>query len=226
VDASGYTISGRALDGAVGLSGVTVTATSTGPHSVITDSNGDYVIRGLSAGTYSIGAAKAGYRFNGPISTEIPQCVSGANFSAQYLVSGRVLRGGIGFAGVPIFGKQATDTNGFFSLSLPGGTNILAPASPGYSFSPRNRAVVTPPDATNQDFVAGWLITSVAHIADGTIRITVSGYGTLRIEASSDLVNWISVYTHTNLPPVANSFTYVDSTTPGVPIRFYRVVQP
>jgi len=225
VDASGYTISGRVLDGATGLSGVTVTATAAGSHSAITDANGDYVIRGLPSGTYSISASKVGYRFNGPISTEIPQCVSGANFSAQYLVSGRVLRGGVGFPGVPIFGKQATDTNGFFSLSLPGGTNVLTPAYAGYSFSPRNREVVTPPDATNQDFVAGWLITSVAHITDGAIRLTVSGYGTLRIEASSDLVNWISVYTHTNLP-IANSFTYVDSTTQGVPVRFYRVVQP
>src|SRR5207253_2487900 len=87
VDPSGSTISGQVRDGAIGLAGVTVAA---GTNSAITDANGDYVIRGVQAGTYPVTATKAGYRFNGPLQATVPPCVSAANFSAQYTLSGHV----------------------------------------------------------------------------------------------------------------------------------------
>jgi len=163
VDASGSTISGQVRDGAVGLAGVTVTA---GTNSAVTDAVGEYVIRGVQPGTYPITASKAGYRFNGPLHATVPPCVSSANFSAQYLLSGHVYAGSNGVSGVRILGGLTTDDKGAYNFSLPADTYTLTPFKAGYIFRPSSRKVVIPPDATNQDFYSTWLITNITHLAN------------------------------------------------------------
>ena len=82
--------------------------------------------------------------------------------------------------------------------------------------------MVVPPDATNEDFVAGWLISSVVRQSNGAIQfiVTANGAKPTRIEYSSNLVNWVSIYTNTA------PFSFTDSTAAGAPTRFYRAVQP
>ena len=82
------------------------------------------------------------------------------------------------------------------------------------------RTVIVPPDATNQDFMAGWRISSVTRQSNGAIQFFVTGSGNIRIEVSSNLVNWVSIYTNTGM------FPFTDSTAAGAPVRFYRAVQP
>ena len=81
--------------------------------------------------------------------------------------------------------------------------------------------MVIPPDATNQDFYSTWLITNITHLANGTVQFVVSGSGRVRIEGSSNLINWVAITT--NLTP----FIFKDPAAGSVPVRFYRaVLQP
>ena len=215
VDPSGSTISGQVRDGAIGLAGVTVAA---GTNSAITDANGDYVIRGVQAGTYPVTATKAGYRFNGPLQATVPPCVSAANFSAQYTLSGHVFIGTNGVSGVRVLGGLTTDAQGAYSFSLPADTYTLTPFKAGYIFKPSSRTIAIPPDAADQDFYATWLINNITHLANGSVQFAVAGSGRVRVEESSNLISWVGIYT--NLAP----FIFTDSTARSAPVRFYRVV--
>ena len=55
--------------------------------------------------------------------------------------------------------------------------------------------------------------------SNGTFRLTITSpsYSTI-IQASTNLVNWVPVYT--NMPP----FTFTDSNVSSYPYRFYRAV--
>jgi hypothetical protein len=56
--------------------------------------------------------------------------------------------------------------------------------------------------------------------ADGTFQLTItSPTSSTIIQASTNLVNWVPVYT--NYTP---SFTYTDSNASSYPYRFYRAV--
>src|SRR5207249_2685309 len=152
------TISGRVFDGTNGLPGVTVTADA---NFAITDETGAYTIPGVCPGNYFVYAALAGYQFSPAQEVIIPPTASNINFTViqpTYTVSGRVVAGGVGVGGVRIFGGLQTDANGYYTLSLAAGTYTNTPLKPGvnYTFQPPNRIVVVPPDATNQDFAAGW----------------------------------------------------------------------
>ncbi len=216
------TISGHVMDGTNGLSGVTVTA---GANSALTDTNGAYTISGICPGDYFVFASLSGYEFSPAQEVITPPGASNVNFTVKqpvYTISGRVVAGTNGVSGVRIFGGQTTDANGYFTLSLPAGTNTLTPLKPGfnYTFQPPNRIVVVPPSATNQDFIAGWRIASLVRLADGTIQFQVIGTGTIRVEASSNLVNWVTLSNH------VAPYTFIDHTAGSVPQRFYRAAQP
>ena len=217
-------ISGHVSDGTKGLSGVTVTADT---NSAVTDLNGSYNITNVICGNYFVFACKSGYRCSesqavtlellGPSATNIDFTLA----QTVYSISGRVLAGGSGLSGVTVSGARPTLNDGTFSLSVSPGTNILTPSKMGYSFSPASRTVIVPPDATNQDFVAGWHISSVVRQSNGAIQFSVTASGKTRVESSSNLVNWVSIYTN-----FSGSFTFTDSTAAGAGVRFYRVVQP
>jgi hypothetical protein len=216
-----FTISGRVLNGTNPLPDVTVTADT---NAAVTDITGAYTISGVSPGDYFVFASKAGYNFGAAQEVSVGPSASNIDFTVaeqRYNISGRVvLSGGGALSGVGIFGGRLTDANGAFNLSLPAGTYILTPSKTGFSFDPPSLTVVTPPDATNQDFVAGWLITSVVRNDDGTVRLFVTGAGQIRIETSSNLVDWVSIYTNTA------PFAFTNTTATDSPLGFYRAVAP
>ena len=86
--------------------------------------------------------------------------------------------------------------------------------------------MIVPPDATNQDFVAGWGISSIVRQSNGAIQFFVTGSGTIRIETSSNLVDWVSIYTNIESRINPGSFSFTDPTAAGAGVRFYRAVQP
>jgi len=216
-----FSISGHVFDGTNGLSGVTITADT---NSAVTDLTGSYNLSNVVCGNYFVFAAKTGYRFSAPQEVILGPSAANIDFTVAapvYTISGRVLASGTGLSGVTVSGARPTDNNGAFSLSVPAGTNIvLTPSKTGYNFIPASRTVTVPPDATNQDFVAGWLISSIVRQSSGAIQFFVTGSGKIRIESSSNLVNWVSIYTNTGM------FSFTDSTAAGAPTRFYRAVQP
>ncbi len=226
-----YTISGHVLNGTSGLTGVTVTA---GTDSAVTDANGAFSIPGLSKGTYSTYAALAGFRFSpaqdvtvGPDATNVDFLVTEQFFT----ISGQVTENGVGLSGVTVtatgLGRTTTDDNGFyqFKLAAPAGTYSVAPLSSAtlqLGFSPGVGTVIVPPDATNVNFRAGPKITTITPLANGDVRLTFlapSGQ-TNRIEASTNLINWVSLYTNTG------AFTFLDVYASNFPARFYRSARP
>jgi hypothetical protein len=125
-------------------------------------------------------------------------------------------------SGVRIFGGQATDANGYYFLSLTAGTYTNTPLKPGvaYTFQPPNRIITVPPDATNRDYIAGWKIASLVRQADGTIQFQVIGSGSIRVEASTNLVNWVTLSNH------SAPYLFIDQSAGSAPQRFYRASQP
>jgi hypothetical protein len=216
------TISGTVLDGTNGLPGVTVAADA---NSAVTDETGAYTITGVCSGTYFVFASLAGYQFSPAQPVTIPPAATNVNFTVAqptYSVSGHVRAGGAGVSGVSIFQGLTTDANGFYALSLTEGSYTLTPFKPGsnYSFQPANRVIVVPPGATNQDFIAGWKITSLVRRADGTIQFQVVGSGSIRVEASSNFINWVTLSNHTA------PYLFIDHTASSASQRFYRAAQP
>ena len=226
-----FTISGRVLDGSNGLPGVTVAGPGT--NSAVTDANGNYTMAGVQAGDYYVFASLAGYTFSpsqevivGPDAANINFTVTGRNFS----ISGRVTTNGVGgLSNVTIivagYTQPTTDASGAYITSLPAGTNTytLTPqAKVGkqvYGFIPSSRTVsVLTNDVANVDFLAGALL-FVTRSNNGTVLLTLHGPGTQRIEASTNLINWLSIFT--NQAP----FQFPDNGATNFHLRFYRAVQ-
>jgi hypothetical protein len=214
-----FSISGTVTDGSNPLSAVTVSADT---NSAISDVNGNYTITGVRAGDYFVHASKSGYSFSS-VEVVVGPSTNNVNFigSKLYTVSGHVRYGTNGLAHVAVLGKQTTDDNGFFSLTFVAGTNVITPFLAGYSFRPSSIAVVNPPDATNVDFQAGSIISTLLRLSNGAVRVTVSGPSQRsRLQASSDLRTWVTL--STNNPP----FQFTDNSASNAPVRFYRTSQP
>jgi hypothetical protein len=160
--ASLYMISGRVVDGSGNpISGVTISDNA--GHTTTTDSNGNYTLSGLAAGTYTVAPSKTGYTFSPSSRTvSVPPDATGVNFTGSllaYSISGRVTDS----SGNPIPGVTISDnaghttttgSDGRYTLSgLTAGTYTITPSKSGYAFSPASRQVTVPPDAMGVDFV-------------------------------------------------------------------------
>ena len=91
-----FSISGRvATAGGSGIQNVSIVVSGTGAGVFVTDANGDYVVSGLMAGSYTITPALYGYTFN-PVSsavTNISANNTGQNFTAEPVGTGTVIGG-------------------------------------------------------------------------------------------------------------------------------------
>ncbi|RRR73443.1 MAG: hypothetical protein EI684_08725 [Candidatus Viridilinea halotolerans] len=156
-------VSGRVTLNNTGLAGVTI---SDGTRTAITDSNGNYTLSGLPAGSYTLTPTRSGYTFS-PTSRNVTVSgnLTGQNFTATeqqaatYSVRGRITTNdGTALAGVTISdGTRTTtsDSNGNYTLSgLPAGSYTLTPTRSGYTFSPTSRNVTVSGNLTGQDFTA------------------------------------------------------------------------
>jgi len=215
-----FQISGRVLNGTNGLAGVTVSADAA---SSVTDSNGFYTIPRVPAGDYFVTAALTGFNFGPSPEVIVGPNASNVNFSVvqpKFTVSGRVTYGTNGLGAVRIFGSQTTDASGNFSLSLVADTYTFTPVKPGYLFRPRSQTIVLTTNVSGVDFAAGAEFNSM-HFTNGSLLLSLAGPSlTTRIQASTNLVDWITIFTGN--PP----FQFLDTNSSEFSQRFYRSVQP
>lgn len=139
-----YAISGRIMDGAIGLSGISVSLNGTQVFTTI-DHFGDYVFYNLPAGlAYTVTPANNSvFTFTSQNTSELTGNLP-LNFSGQrrtYDISGRITEGANGLAGVSVAlnGIEAlvtTDADGSYSF-----TNL--PAGLAYAVTPPNTNVFT-----------------------------------------------------------------------------------
>lgn len=160
----GYNITGRVTDtngtpipGAVIAAGAGLSAQ--------TDSNGDYLLQGLSPGSYTLSTSKPSFTF-APLtrSISVPPNANGIDFigsavQASYSISG-IIRGPnqVPLPDVTVTSgtnQATTDSSGTYTLTnLPAGNNLVTPSKAGYTFTPTFIQIVTPPDQTGQNFSA------------------------------------------------------------------------
>jgi M6 family metalloprotease-like protein len=189
-----YTIVGRVTDQATGagLTAVEVQLSGAATATTQTDSNGYYQFRDLLGGDYTITPRKLGFVFT-PANrtyTALAADVNDADFQGRevtYALSGRVVKAGVGLAGVTIQvdGQQVTTgTDGTWRLSgLRPGSYTIQPTYPNHRFEPPSRVVeITNADVAGLDFEAIPLSYSVAgQVTDQqgnrleAVRVTLDG---------------------------------------------------
>jgi hypothetical protein len=207
-----YSISGTVLVGGNGLAGVSV---SDGTRTDTTATDGSYTIANVPPGTYTLTPTVAGYTFS---PATLPAVVSSANltgkdFSATlitYSISGTVLVGGNGLAGVTVSDGTRTDTtdaDGNYTIAnVPPGTYTMTPTLTGYTFSPATLpAVVTSANLTGKDFSA----TLITYTISGTVTSGGSGLAGVSVSdgTRTDTTDADGNYTITNVPPGSYTLT-------------------
>jgi hypothetical protein len=158
-----FRIAGNVSGNGGPLDGVHI-ATST--KNAYTDANGNYILTGLSAGSYTVTATKSGLSFTSssfgnPVA--VGPHANGINFTSTqqgYSLSGRVADKSVGLAGVPVFigtNSVMTDASGNFVFAgLPPGGYQVTPVKAGYEFicsgGWTNPAAIEWADATGKNF--------------------------------------------------------------------------
>jgi formylglycine-generating enzyme len=165
---SGYSITGRILEGETGLSGCLVTIkVNEVDTSVETDENGRYTFIGLDAVSYTATPSKENYIFRpkslSVVVTDTDQNLDDIVATKTYKISGRVLENGTGLSGVQvqIYDKSGssfhTTTVGgsyFIGGFLDGNCTVIFSLF-GYTFSPRTVTVtISGADVTVSDITA------------------------------------------------------------------------
>ena len=169
VSGGSYTIAGRVVDvNQQPIADVNVSAGSA--FNALTNSNGDYAITNLTAGSYVVSPSKSGYTFtplarvvslSGLINpTEIDFEGASGNYPT-YSISGQVTLGSTGMEGVVVTDDKGhsstTNSSGNYVLSgLYAGSYTLSAVKTGYSFTPSfsNPVNVTSSNVTEKNFSA------------------------------------------------------------------------
>jgi protocatechuate 3,4-dioxygenase beta subunit len=201
-----YCISGRIADSAGNpIPGVIVNGSQT-------DTNGNYQICGLAAGTYIVTPAKTGYTFTPATrNVTVPPNATGVDFIGSvttYTISGRITdSGGSPAAGIAISDGQGhtatTNGNGEYAFTnLGANTYTITPTKSGCTFAPASLSVTVPPDAPNKNFtincptlstISGRVTDAAGNPIAGVSVRTTAGYSATT-DAAGD-------YTITDLPP-------------------------
>jgi len=122
------------------------------------------------------------------------------------------------------------------TLATNAGAQLILTVKPNATGPCVNSAIVTAvtPDPNPDDDAATATVTVASgappHLAatvvntNGTFQFTVNGQSGQEyiVQASTNLINWVSVYT--NPSPFVSPFTFTDSNKTTYPDRFYRVV--
>ena len=168
-------------------------------------------------------------------------CDIGAfEFVTRYSISGRITEGTNGLSGITVnVGTNTTvsQTNGTFSFAgLATGSYWVTPRLVGGGFSPSNQIVFVGTNAsfpfvgtnaTNVNFVANPVTLSASFAgpsSNGVFQLQVVGVpGKIyEFQASSNLVNWITISTNT---AAANGiFQLTDTNTAKLPKQFFRAI--
>jgi hypothetical protein len=198
-----FTIGGRILDAQSGeaVAGVQVTD---GARTTFTDFGGFYVLAGVPAGTYTISAAKSGYRLSDATAVVIGNAnIDAINFSATknvtvHDVSGEVRPFSSGIASQCVAGVQlaygigsaVTPSDGKFTLlGLPPGTYALTPIKPGCLYTPATQIVtVTNTSVANVLFTESQIPASLYSISGRATTPAGAGLGGTRIAYGAGVV--------------------------------------
>jgi hypothetical protein len=189
-------IGGRITVGGAPLAGVTITAAGTPTRSATTNSNGDYLITGLTPGSnYTATPSLAGYAFT-PASSSFSPLASNqlaTNFTAAstvtYSISGQVTLGGGGLSGITVnlsgssTGSAQTNSSGNFTFTgLPAGGNYtVTPSSSIYTFQPTSLAYNNlSANQTGANFSA----TRITYTISGRVTLNGNGLGGVAINVT------------------------------------------
>jgi len=212
------------------LAGVTVS--DGGSRTSTTNASGYYELTNLPAGSYTLGAAKIGYSFT-PSGWTNPVVVSttdraNINFTyssapGPYTVSGQVIDGGSGIAGVTIsasFGGTATSgSNGNYTITgVPAGSFTLTASLPGYTCTPSILSGSAPYDVTSKNFVctpgAIGPYSVSGRVTDGS-SMPIAGVTILLNNGMTAMTNAAGDYTFSNITlgtytmmPTLNGYTF------------------
>jgi PKD repeat protein len=136
---------------------------------------------GLVAGSYTIGAMKAGYTIAGGFTNPVTvgPNASAINFTGTqttYSIGGTVTEAGVGLPGVVVSDgtrSATTDSLGNYSIvAVPDGMYTLTPSKPGYTFAPATLGVaVSGANLAGKNFAGTSVNTAptISNIADRTI---------------------------------------------------------
>ncbi len=202
-----YAISGRVLDGLTVVPDVTVT--NGAEHTARSDASGEFILRDLPPGTYTLTPSKTGYLF-APTSRTIvirESDIVGFNFAAtstaplRHSIVGTITdkQSGEPLANTRIsYGGASviTDSNGNYRVdNLPPGTYALQAFKAGYTFIPANTQVTIPQ--------AGPLDFSGTKVTDEP-RVSIT-----HIEVAQVLLAEVDPLTAKRIPLIANKPTIV-----------------
>ncbi len=178
-----FVISGRVFDpsGTNGLPGVNITA---GTNTVVTDTNGNYILSGLSSNSYAVAPSLHCYVF-GPanIVTSVgPTNAFGLNFYATndfHIVSGFITNGLVGVT-VTVSGTNGASivtsgAGGYGISNLCAGYYIVVPSQPGFQFQPPTNSVLVPPDTNTVNFTAVQVFGISGQITQGASGTGLAG---------------------------------------------------
>jgi len=212
--ASTYSISGTITVNGVGLKGATVTIKGT-TMKAVTNGLGNYAIHYVPAGSSgTLVPTLSNYTFT-PISiafAKIAAGLTGQNFTAKiikpvvYSVSGKVLKGTLGLAGVLIsFGTftATTATNGSYMIAnVPAGTRgRIVPSLAGYAFTPAYLTVSgLTANLVNQNFTGAIVFAVSGKVTDQATGLPLGGV-TVTLGANSAMTSATTgAYTIRNVP--------------------------
>ena len=228
-----YTISGRVTEGGGGFSGVAV---QIGGTTIGTDVNGYYALPGLCPGTYPVIPSFPGYQFApGTNTVTISSANSnGVNFAAAavFSISGRVLEGANGLGGVNVRMDTALGTNSVLTAidgtyafaGVPPGAISINPSLNGYKFQPSLLDLMVGADTNLPAFTTFPLLTISRTNAAVQLAAAQTPGRTYQLEASTNLINWIPIFTASNVSTNTAWFYFTDPYATNS-VRFYRLAE-
>jgi|GEM_PF-4688960 len=195
---------------------------STAGNTAVTDANGVYRFRALTAGTYVLTPSFTEYDF-APATQQVTIGPDAANINfagalRRYTISGRVTAGGSGVEGVLVSDgafSATTDSSGNYTITgVPSGVYNLTPTRDAdadsfqdFTYAPQARtANVEGANLPGMDFTA----TRITYTVAGTIKDKagnpISGVS-VSDGTRSDVTNEAGKYTITNVPPSSVTLT-------------------
>jgi len=245
-----YRIQGRITENGtgIGVSNVMVTVSNTtvtlAPTNVFTDTDGNYLVTGVRAGTNLLTPVLFGYMFNPAKQTvTVSANRGGVDFSAQGIltISGQIVEGTNGVAGIQVTALTSnhppnvlpaatSDSNGFYNL-----TNLfprvytVAPQPVGVGFAPVNYFPVNVIANTNlPPFQANPARLTISAPTNGQVNLSLLAIPGRRytIQGATDLKTAIWSNLVTRLTANDGSSTFADTNGANNPIRFYRTRTP